>query len=509
MKNGNNTPNVPAKTNGGDLKPQSRSLYEIFSSGLGLRGQGSRGSSKTEGVLAFLFPAIVVILIVVLSAVIKQEMDRMLLEEKLIEKRFEIALVAKQADNLTAETGDWESAHARYLNTILLNIEMLDQVDMTYAAVFDEQLQNLSARSPSYEGSPFEPAGHSEFVEAVRASEIGDLVMPFTPPGSQMRPMYLHYRWAPSDKALSNRVLLVTAISKFSLNARISTWVQISTIVLVLLSFVMTLFVWRRQAPRSSNASDKDAPSSGSATSQLPSETASVGKGRFFDQMSRKLEAHIDTISEQSSMIQSTSPETSEAHAAGKRVAGSAVPLTQMLSDMQHLARIRSGTLALENSPFSLKALLREVVEALSIPMAEKQIRLTTNVDQAPDWTLEGDAAHLNQVLHTLLINAVKYSDTGAEVRLRVDAKMKPGQEAAQVGFAIVDEGAGLSDAHLETVHDAFKRSNITASCFEDVGAGLSISCALVSLMGGTITVQSEQNKGSVFAFAVPLDRVQ
>ena len=496
-----------------NAKTQSRSLYGIFSSRLGLKHERTHGSNNTEGLLTFLFPAIVVILIVVLSAVIKQEIDRMLLEEKLIEKRFEISLITEQVDSLLAKSNDWEDARDRYLNTILINIEMLDKVDMTYAAVFDEQLQNLSARSPSYEGSPFEPTVYPEFVEAVRTTELGDLTMAFTPPGSQTRPMYLHYRWVPSDKAIRDRVLLVTAISKFSLNASISTWVQVSTIVLVLLSFAMTLFVWRKQALRNPRKSLEAALSPNNMASQkdrLARSGALSLKGHFLAQMNRKLQMHLDTIVEQSSIVQRSCPDTNEAYAASLRISEAAVPLTEMLNDMNYIASIRSGTFALDIAPFSLKALLNQVVDATSPQVNEKRIQFATNVGKSPDWTLNGDRVHLNQVLTTLLGNAIKYSNPGGEVRFRVDAKMKPGQESAQITFTIVDQGAGLEASHFEMVYDAFTSPNkVILPDFEDVGVGLTISCALVSLMGGTITVQSEENKGSVFEFSIIMDRVQ
>ena len=489
-----------------------KSLPMPFSTLFGRVAAATGQQTRTDGIFALLIPAIVIILIVVLSAVIRQEIDRMLLTEKLIEKRFEIALIAEQIDSRIEEADDWASDYDRYLNTILISIELLDKVDMTYAAVFDEALQNVSARSPSYEGSPFEPAEFEEFVTAVRANEGGDLILPFTPPGAQSRPMFLHFRWVPSNADMSNRLLLVVAISKFSINARISTWVQVATILLVVLAFLMTLFVWRRQIAKFlSLAAEKSAQQAEKRRKRFGAvDIPPLSKSYYLDKMSEELEASLHTIAEQSSLILQSCAEPSEAYSAVQCVSEAAAQLMDMPKDMQSIAEIERGTLALEIAPFSLQALLKETMEAIAEPVLKKGIALTTNVTQVPDWTLSGDQMRLQQIIVNLLDNAVKYSHPDGPVRFRVDYKMPADQEAtAQLTFTVVDEGAGIADAKLDKMYATFKQADASAPPdFQEVGVKLSISHALAALMEGTLSVQSGQGKGTVFAFTVALDRL-
>ena len=468
---------------------------------------------KTRGMFSFLLPAFLVILIIVLSALIRQEIDRMLLSEKLIEKRFEIALIAEQTDNLTEEAGDWESAYNRYLNTILASIEMLDKIDMTYAAVFDENLQNMSARNPSYEGSPFEPTAYAEFLDNVYQNEMGDLILDFTPPGSQMRSMFLHYRWVPSSIENDHRLLLVTAISKFSVNTRISVWMQITTIVLVILAFVMTLYVWQKQLPKYATKIPQRTlrQKAEELEKRIASgEKVSIEKGHFLQQMAYKIQSSLDTITEQSAVVQQSCAETSAAYKAGKRISETATPLIEVLDDMQSIRKIEQAALALDIAPFSLKTALQEITDTVAGQIEEKQIQFVTNMEQAPDLLLLGDQAHLNQILGNLLNNAVKYSAVGGQVRFRVDSKIKPEPNAIQFTFTIVDEGAGIPEAQLNKMYDIFNQTNAAAEPnFKEVGVGLSISYILANLMGGTLSVQSQQGKGSVFSFTVTLSQAQ
>ena len=483
-------------------------LERFFSPNRSRQSQGAGGEEKNAGRFTLAMSAIVIILIVALSAITRQEIDRMLLTEKLIEKRFEIALVAEQIDSHIEDTGDWAEEYERYLNTVLISIEMLDKVDMTYAAVFDEQLQNLSARSPSYEGSPFEPTEYPEFIEAVHSSESGDLTMLFTPPGAQTRPMYLHYRWLPSDAALPNRILLVTAISRFSINARISVWVQITTIVLMTLAFLMTLFVWRKQIAEFFGRLFGKKPKQ--QTEESDKRRVAIESSHFFDEMSRKLQTSLTVIAQQAATVQQDSSETSKAYSAGKHISEAASELLEIPNDMNYIAKIEKGTLALTIAPFSLKALLEGLVKTAEAQAKEKQLDWVTNVEQLPDWMLNGDEIHLQRILSNLLSNAVKYSNPGGQVRFRVDCKTPPEQKMARLIFTIVDEGIGIADAQLDKMYATFKQSNaVVVSDFEEVGIGLSVSYALTVLMGGSLSVQSEQGKGSVFALTVALERVQ
>ena len=152
-----------------------------------------------------------------------QEYNRAMLAEKLMEKQLQIDVIAEQMDQLIAQGDNWHVDYAHYTDSITISMALLDKADMTYAAVFDENLKNLSARSPSYEGSPFMPEEHESFVVAVQKNEKGILIVPFSPADSEERDMYLYYRWMPTDKTLQGRFLAVVAISEYSINTQLST----------------------------------------------------------------------------------------------------------------------------------------------------------------------------------------------------------------------------------------------------------------------------------------------
>ena len=464
---------------------------------------------KIRRIINILIPLFVAVVILVLFGIIRDEIDRMLLAEKLIEKQFEIDLIAEQTDAFVDERDDWTAQYDHYANTILISIEMMDKVDMTYAAVFDETLQNMSARSPSYEGSPFEPTAYPEFVNSVSANESGDLQLPFAPPGSEERIMHLHYQWLPSDSGLENRFLAVVAISKYSVNTRISTWVQTVAVILVVAAFVIAIFIWRKQMTESLNRVLEDTVRQRTAELEKQTESAkkaSMAKSDFLARMSHEIRTPLNAIIGLSHIVKNASEEGTKIRGAIDDVIKAAMHLTGILNDVLDMTKIEKGTLALAIAPFPLGEAMKEPINMIAGSMRERRIRLSHNIADIPTIIVNGDKIHLNQILINLLSNAVKFSNPGGKVRFNVECTLGSNKQEMLLRFTIADEGIGISQDQIKNIYHAFEQADASiATNFGGVGLGLSISQELISLMGGSISVQSEVGKGSTFIVALTL----
>ena len=458
-------------------------------------------------------PIIVAVVLLLLFNLAEEEIDRMLLAEKVIEKKFEIELIAEQTDRFIEKSSDWDSNYDHYISTILISVEMLDQLEMTYAAVFDENLENLSARSPSYEGSPFEPETHQEFVDAIHNTEMGDLIIPFTPPGAEMRDMYLHYRWIPSDSSLDNRVLAVVAISKYSVNTNISTWVQVAAIIVVIAAVIIAIFVWRRRLSKITNKKLENVVKERTAELErqtLAAEKSSMAKTEFLARMSHEIRTPLNAIIGLSHVSLHASEEGSKVYDASRDVITSAKHLTGILNDILDMTKLEDGTLGLIIAPFSFKEAMSEVVGMIKDSCTTKHLTLVDNVKELPTFAVNGDKMHLNQILLNLLSNAVKFSKPQDSINFRVDCEVNAEQKTVDARFTVIDEGIGIPKEQLEKIYDAFEQADPSISTdFGGVGLGLSISQELVNLMGGAIKVHSELDKGSTFTFALTFPLVE
>jgi CheY-like chemotaxis protein len=178
-----------------------------------------------------------------------------------------------------------------------------------------------------------------------------------------------------------------------------------------------------------------------------------------------------------------------------------------IVNDILDHNKIMSGQFSLEEVPFQLPQLIREVKKQHSIKAAEKGISLTVQLTpDVPEWIM-ADPTRLTQVLNNLLGNAVKFTMKGG-VTLNVSLMRREG-DVACVRFEVKDTGIGFNKAEAARIFEKFSQANnsITRQ-FGGTGLGLSITKKLVRLMGSEIHCQSKVDEGSCFSFDLLLKAV-
>ena len=185
----------------------------------------------------FLLPIVVMIGFSAFFHTLMDEIGEALLHEKMVEKRLAINLITSQVDRFIELDQDWESYD--YNSILAYDMQILDEMPLTFAALYDSKLNNISIRSPSYESAPFDPLIYEEFVKLAQENERGDLVVSFAPPDSEERDMLIYFRWVPTDTAQKKRLLTVVAISRYSVDTPLSGWIVYGTATLII---VTTLF---------------------------------------------------------------------------------------------------------------------------------------------------------------------------------------------------------------------------------------------------------------------------
>jgi len=178
-----------------------------------------------------LVPLLVMLLATGYFAWVTSEINTTLLAEKRLEKQLEIDLIADQIDDFIEADEDWYTY--AYEPIITKRLASLDAQPFTFAALYDSSLNNVSARTPSY-NSFFEPVDHLGFVDEVRRNASGHSILSYEPDGEEARDMYIYYRWIPTDSTLQGRYLAVVAVSNYSVTNRISDWVGIGAMGLII-----------------------------------------------------------------------------------------------------------------------------------------------------------------------------------------------------------------------------------------------------------------------------------
>jgi PAS domain S-box-containing protein len=181
----------------------------------------------------------------------------------------------------------------------------------------------------------------------------------------------------------------------------------------------------------------------------------------------------------------------------------SAESLLTIINDILDFSKIEAGKLNLEQVAFSPAALLEGVVALFKARALEKHIDLSLVMSgEVPDALL-GDPTRIRQILLNLVDNAIKFTDRG-KVELR--ASFEPAGESFGCRFAVEDSGIGISPEAQSRLFQAFTQADSsTTRRFGGTGLGLAVSHQLAELMGGELSVRSEEGKGSCFTFELGL----
>ena len=182
---------------------------------------------------------------------------------------------------------------------------------------------------------------------------------------------------------------------------------------------------------------------------------------------------------------------------------GETARLSRLVNDLQDLWRAEARQLVLNLEPVDVRAVVSTAIERFAAPAAERGIALHLEVDRViPPVTADRD--RLVQVLDNLLSNAVRYTADGTEVTVRLSTAPDA------VTLSVTDQGPGLTDEQLERVFERFYRADPSRSrALGGSGIGLAISKALVELMGGRISAESEgPGHGSTFNVSMPHEAI-
>lgn len=180
--------------------------------------------------------------------------------------------------------------------------------------------------------------------------------------------------------------------------------------------------------------------------------------------------------------------------------------LLETVNDVLEFSKLESGKVSIANAPFLINDLLENTINTYKLQAQKKQLNLFLQSSIQRTLIVVGDVFHLRQVLYNLINNAIKFTDKGS-ITLHAYAHLLSDKKQ-ELTFIVQDTGRGIEKNALESVFKEFvqiKEANEnTTKTTKGTGLGLSISQKLVTLMGGTIRLESEVNVGSKFIVTIP-----
>lgn len=231
-------------------------------------------------------------------------------------------------------------------------------------------------------------------------------------------------------------------------------------------------------------------------------ETAIRAKSNFLARMSHELRTPLNAVIGMTSLLADTSM-SDEQKSFTETIRSSSETLLTLLEDLIGFSTMNSSRAVVENIDFDLPRVIGEVGEIVIETAQAKGLDLTCSIEESVPRGLRGDAARLNQVLASLLNNAVKFTNEG-EVHLAITLEERT-SDGVSLRFVVSDTGVGVGYEGRESLFEPFTQEDSSSTRrFGGTGLGLAVSKQLVTLCGGTIGMESEPGQGSQFWFILP-----
>lgn len=183
----------------------------------------------------------------------------------------------------------------------------------------------------------------------------------------------------------------------------------------------------------------------------------------------------------------------------------SSTHLLSLINDVLDMSRIESGSVKIEETEVHIPDILHDLRTIIQGNISAKQLDLYIDTQDVKHEDIITDKLRLNQVLLNIISNAVKFTPVGGMINVRVSEKPCSMNGYTTFEFSIKDNGIGMSKEFQEHVFDSFSRERTTTKTgISGTGLGMAITKNVIDMMGGTISLKSEEGKGTEFIITIP-----
>lgn len=215
--------------------------------------------------------------------------------------------------------------------------------------------------------------------------------------------------------------------------------------------------------------------------------------------VSHDLKTPLSTIVGYSELLGNSDVNTKQSYFI-KNIKNSSEYITQLVQDLLDFSQIEAGKISIEKVPFSLPEIIEDVARNIQTVYKQKDIDLIINVDEKFQQRIVGDPFRLKQILTNIIGNAYKFTEEG---HIRIAAYANDDQFFT---ISIQDTGIGIEKANQKLVFEEFAQANEgIEKKYGGTGLGLSICQKIISILGGSLSLDSIFGKGSTFTIHLPL----
>lgn len=231
-------------------------------------------------------------------------------------------------------------------------------------------------------------------------------------------------------------------------------------------------------------------------------EEASKAKTFFMSNMSHDIRTPLNAIIGYTTLANREEVTYDEKSGYIDKIEMASRQLLEIVNDVLDMSRIESGKLTLEPARVNLESCVQEVSDLVRTQLEAKAIKLSVSCDVTHKWVM-CDKVMMDRALMNLLCNAGKFTPENGSVSMSL-TELAGDDEIGSYEIRIKDTGIGMSEEFVERLFVPFERERTsTVSKIQGTGLGLAITKNIIDMMGGDITVQTEQGVGTEFTITV------
>ena len=234
-------------------------------------------------------------------------------------------------------------------------------------------------------------------------------------------------------------------------------------------------------------------------------EAANEAKTEFLQRMSHDIRTPINGICGLVNMADHCADDTEKQTEYRTKVKEASNLLLELVNDVLDMSKMESDEIVLEEIPFNLSSISREVFIVIEQMAAEQNIRIMWEKKEITHRDLIGSPGYVKRVMMNILSNAVKYNRENGQIYISCMEIPSEQPEMTTMEFVCRDTGIGMTEEFQKCVFEPFAQEHTGSRAkFTGTGLGLSISRKLVEKIGGTITFESKKGVGTTFVIRVP-----
>ena len=234
-------------------------------------------------------------------------------------------------------------------------------------------------------------------------------------------------------------------------------------------------------------------------------EAANEAKTEFLQRMSHDIRTPINGICGMVNMADHYADDMEKQKEYRTKVKEASNLLLELVNDVMDMSKFESGEIVLEEVPFNLSKIFREVFAVIEQVAAEQNIRIVWEKKEITHRDLIGSAGYVKRVMMNILSNAVKYNRENGQIYISCIEIPSEQPEMTTMEFVCRDTGIGMAEEFQKHIFEPFAQEHAgSRTKFAGTGLGMPISKKLIEKMGGTITFESAEGIGTTFVIRVP-----